>query len=239
MAEKTQNKKKIIYYSILAACALLLIAGIVLTVYFVTRNAETVSEDPPIVDSGDQNDPPAGGEIPGGEIPGGEEPGGQDEPDDPPASGGEEPGEPSGGEDAVRFVAPIDYEDYSVVYADIYHNETTGWWYRHKAVDFEAPAGTEVRCMADGTIESVSVSQELGNLIIVDHGDGLKTLYRFVEPVGELAAGQKVSKGEKLGEVATAYGSEARDGEHLHLEIVLNGDYVDPTDYLEPVLEEK
>lgn len=229
MEEKSQSKKKIIYYAILTVCALLLIAGIVLTVYFVTQNSNPVADNPPVVDSGDNKpeDPPA------------VDPGDNKPEENPPASGDDEPGEPSGGEEVVNFVAPIDYEDYSVVYADIYHNETTGWWYRHKAVDFEAPAGTEVRCMADGTIESVSVSQELGNLIIVDHGDGLKTLYRFVEPVGELAAGQKVSKGEKLGEVATAYGSEARDGEHLHLEIVLNGDYVDPTDYLEPVLEEK
>ena len=93
--------------------------------------------------------------------------------------------------------------------------------------------------MADGTVESVSISKELGNLIVIDHGDGLKTFYRFVEPTEGLAAGQKVTKGQKIGEVAAAYGSEACGGEHLHLEITLGGDYVDPSDYLEPVLEEK
>ena len=216
MEEKTQNKKRVLYYSILAACALLLIVGIVLTVYFVTRRTESIAENPPVVQPSD------------------------DEPQDPPVSGGEEePSEPSGGEEAVRFVTPLDFEDYSVMYEDIYHNGTTGWWYRHRAVDFAAPAGTEVRCMADGTVSSVSVSEELGNLIVVDHGDGLKTLYRFVEPDASLKEGATVKKGEKLGVVAEAYGIERKDGEHLHLEVVLGDDLVDPADYLEPVLNEK
>lgn len=217
---KTKSKKRYIYYLLLGVCTLLLIAGIVLTVYFVTAGTNSpVLDNPPVEEPDDPKEP--------------EEPTGPTQPDGP-----EEPNEPSGGE-GVRFVAPIDYETYSVVYADIYENETLGWWYRHKAVDFAAEAGTEVRCMADGTVEQVSISEELGNLIVVDHGDGLKTLYRFVEPVATLKEGDKVTKGQKIGEVAEAYGSEAFAGEHLHLEVILNKEYVDPTDYLEPVLDEK
>ena len=215
MEEKTntKSKKRIIYYVILAVCALLLIAGIVLTVYFVTQPTNTLVTPPPV----DNPDDPSGPSQP-------------NEPDD--------PSEPSGG-DAVRFVTPINCDSYSVVYGEIYENGTLGWWYRHKAIDFTADAGTEVRSMADGTVESVSLSKELGNLIIINHGDGLKTLYRFVEPVETLKEGAKVTKGQKIGEVAEAYGSEAFDGEHLHLEMTLGKDYVDPTDYLQPVLDEK
>ncbi len=219
MEEKnTKSKKRIVYSVILAACALLLIAGIVLTVYFVTEGTKQLVDVPPIEDDTPGEDDPI---PPPGDI---EDPGKDD---------------PVGGEDTVKFAAPIDCEEFSVEYSSIYENKTTGWWYRHKAVDFASAAGTEVRSMADGTVESVSVSRELGNLITVDHGGGLKTYYRFVEPVDGLKAGDKVTKGQKIGEVAEAYGSEAKDGEHLHLEITLGEDFVDPTDYLKPIFDEK
>lgn len=228
MEEKnTKSKRKTIYYALLAVCSLLLIAGLVLTVYFVTAGGDPVAEKPPVDDGPEDPGPDDPGKLP--EDPGKDDPG-KDEP--------EGPSGPTGGE-TVKFVAPVDSETYAVEYASIYENAVNGWWYRHHAVDFAAAAGTEVRSMAAGTVEEISMSQELGNLIVVDHGDGLKTVYRFVEPVEGLKAGDKVTMGQKIGEVATAYGSEYKDGEHLHLEVILDGDYVDPTDYLKPVLDEK
>lgn len=219
------KKKKLVYYLILGICALLLIAGLVLTVYFVTENNRAVVEKPPV----DQEDP--GNKDPQG--PGNKDPEGPGNPDDPAG-----PSDPTGGE-AERFVFPVDCEDFDVSYSEIYENKSVGWWYRHQAVDFAAAAGTEVRSMAEGTVLSVSISEETGNLIAIDHGDGLKTFYRFVDPVEGLKAGDKVTKGQKIGEVAAAYGSEAFQGEHLHFEVMLNEEYADPADYLKPVLEEK
>ncbi len=226
----SKSKKKVIYYALIAVCALLLIAGLVLTVYFVTAEKNPVVEKPPV----------DGPENPGPDDP--NDPAGPDEPSDPTGpSDPAEPDDPSGptGGETVKFVAPIDCETYAVEYAAIYENQINGWWYRHKAVDFAAAAGTEVRSMAAGKVEEISMSPELGNLIVIDHGDGLKSVYRFVEPVEGLKAGDAVTVGQKIGEVATAYGSEAKDGEHLHLEVILSGDYVDPTDYIKPVLDEK
>ncbi len=235
MEEKnTKSKKRLVYYILLAVCALLLIAGVVLTVYFVTQDSKPVVEQPP-VDEQDPNDPAGPGEQdpndPAG--PGEQDPNDPANPDDPAG-----PDDPTGGE-GVKFVAPVSYEQFAVEYASIYNNGTTGWWYRHKAVDFAVAAGTEVKCMADGTVEEISMSQELGNLVVIDHGDGLKTIYRFIEPDESLKEGAKVTMGQKLGVVADAYGSEAFAGAHLHLEVMLGEDYVDPTDYLEPVLDEK
>ncbi len=218
--ENTQSKKKWIYYVVLGICALLLIAATVLTVYFTTSRKTSTAEKPPVVQPDDPKDDEPG------ENPGDDEPGKED----PPVSG----------DDTVQFVKPVDCESYAVEYASIYENKSVGgWWYRHKAVDFEAAAGTEVRAMASGTVEKISLSKETGNVVIIDHGEGLKTVYRFVEPTAELKEGAAVEKGQKIGEVAEAYGSEAFAGSHLHLEIELNGDLVDPTDYLDPVLNEK
>ncbi len=225
MSEETTNtkpkKKRLLYYIVLSVCVLLLIAATVLTVYFLTTGSSNLLDD-----SGGNN-----GDT--GEVPpqGGDQQGEDKDPD--------EPIEPSGGEDAVKFVSPIEGASYTVEYNVIYTNETLGWIYRHKAVDFEAAAGTEVKCMADGKIESISYSEETGNIILVDHGDGLKTLYRFVEPDSSLREGADIKKGETLGVVAEAYGIEHKDGEHLHLEVELNGKAADPTEYLGSVLDEK
>ncbi len=221
--ENTKPKKRLLYYIVLSVCVLLLIAATVLTVYFLTTG------------SGQNLDLPSSGDDIGGNT--GNNEGDNNENKDP--DEGKEPSTPSGGEDAVRFVSPIEGASYTVEYNVIYANETLGWIYRHKAVDFNAKAGTEVKCMADGKVESISYSEETGNLVIVDHGDGLKTIYRFVEPDSTLKEGASVKKGEKLGVVAAAYGIERKDGEHLHLEVELNGDPADPTEYLGSVLEEK
>lgn len=213
--EKTKSKKRWLYYLVLAVCVLLLTAATVLTVYFVTDGG--VSVEPPSLDV-----PSGGGE--------------QNTPQTP--SGDDEPDEPSGGE-TVRFVSPIEGAEYTVKYDEIYKNVTLGWIYRHKAADFKAEAGVQVRCMADGTVEEVSYSEETGNLIVVDHGDGLKTVYRFVEPAKGISSGKKIAKGDTLGTVAEAYGIERNDGTHLHLEIIVGENFVDPAGYLEGILDEK
>lgn len=158
---------------------------------------------------------------------------GPDEPNKP-----EEPDGPTGGEE-VLFVSPIEDGVQSVSYNVIYTNNTLGWIYRHKAVDFMAEEGTNVRCMADGYVESISASSETGNIVTINHGGNLRTVYRFIEANSNLKVGATVKKGESIGTVAAAYGTEHRDGTHLHLEIKLGDKFVDPEEYLTPILSEK
>ena len=67
----------------------------------------------------------------------------------------------------------------------------------------------------------------------------MTSLYRFVEPVEGLGVKQKVKKGEVIGKVAKAYGSEYKDGTHLHFEVAKDGKNVDPTKYIKATLIEK
>ena len=204
--EMTIPKKKLLYSLIAGVGALLLIAAIVLTVYFATRGEPTV-DTPPVT----------------------ERPGGDDGKDD-------EDGKPTGGEE-VRFVLPS--SGTPTLYGEVYYNETLNKIYRHKAVDFAAAEGEEVACIAEGTVLEVSLSEELGNLVTVDHGDGLVSAYRFVEPKEGLKAGDKVEQGDVLGTVAAHYGTEAHGGAHLHFELSLDGESVDPADHLDLTYEEK
>ncbi len=119
-----------------------------------------------------------------------------------------------------------------------HQSETLGWYFVHEGVDFTATVGTEVLAVEDGVVESVYKDDLLlGTEIVVSHGDGLKTLYRFVTEADGLTVGKTVKKGDVIATVAEPTGNEYKDGAHLHFEVLENGKSVDPTKYL--TLEEK
>ncbi len=121
---------------------------------------------------------------------------------------------------------------------EFYHNKTLNSYYLHKGVDFAAETGAEVVAVDDGVVESVYKSDLLlGTEIVVKHEDGLKSVYRFVNEVEGLKAGDKVERGQVIATVAEANGNEYKDGAHLHFEILKDGVSVDPATYL--TLEEK
>lgn len=119
-----------------------------------------------------------------------------------------------------------------------HQSQTLGWYYVHEGVDFTAAVGTEVLAAEDGVVESVYKDDLLlGTEIVLSHGDGLKTLYRFVNEADGLTVGKSVKKGDVIATVAEPTGNEYKDGAHLHFEVLENGKSVDPTKYL--ALEEK
>lgn len=119
-----------------------------------------------------------------------------------------------------------------------YHNQTLNCYYEHTGLDFSAEVGTEVMAVAAGKIESIYKDDLLlGTEIVIDHGDGLKSVYRFVNEIEGLSVGDSVEQGEVIATVAEANGNEYKDGAHLHFEITESGKIVDPTTHL--TLEEK
>ena len=114
-----------------------------------------------------------------------------------------------------------------------YHNKTLNKYYEHKGVDFTAEVGTQVLAVDDGVVESIYKDDVLtGTEITVDHGDGVKTVYRFITVDEDLTVGASVARGDVIGTVAEATGEEYKDGAHLHFEIKKDGKQVDPASYL-------
>jgi len=98
----------------------------------------------------------------------------------------------------------------------------------HAGMDFTAPLGTEIYATGDGTIESVSSGKRgMGNYIIVNHGFGYTSTYAHLESFN-VRQGQKVRRGDVIGFVGNTGMSIAP---HLHYEIRLNGENVDPVNY--------
>lgn len=111
-------------------------------------------------------------------------------------------------------------------------NQTLGVYTGHMGIDFSAEAGTEVVAVYGGTIESITTSYLKGTTVTVDHGNGLKSIYNSIEANENLKEGQTVSKGQVIGAVSDNNRQEYKDGPHLHFEVTLNGEWVDPYDYL-------
>ena len=98
----------------------------------------------------------------------------------------------------------------------------------HTGLDISAIKGTDIKVVADGTVISAEYSGSYGYLVKVDHGNGVETWYAHTSKM-------YVKKGDtvKAGDVIAAVGSTGNStGPHLHLEIRVNGEHVDPQDYL-------
>ena len=104
------------------------------------------------------------------------------------------------------------------------------WGRTHKGTDIGAPAGTPIVAAASGT---VTVSQYgynggYGNYVIISHGNGVQTLYGHCTTL-IAEEGDYVSQGQLIATVGTTGNST---GNHLHLEIRVNGVAQDPQNYL-------
>ncbi len=105
---------------------------------------------------------------------------------------------------------------------------TLGRKMMHNGVDFAAPSGSPILAAYDGTVVSASYSSSMGNYVMIDHGDGLITLYMHASKL-LVSTGEDVTAGQKIALV----GSTGRStGPHLHFGVRKNGAYVSPWDYL-------
>jgi len=103
--------------------------------------------------------------------------------------------------------------------------------YMHPGIDFAAPRGAEVFATSDGHVAGIhrsNLQAGYGNSIDIDHGHGFVTRYAHLEEI-TVKAGQRVTKGMAIGTVGSSGGSIAP---HLHYEIIVNGDNVDPMAYM-------
>ncbi len=119
-------------------------------------------------------------------------------------------------------------------YDNLVFSNTMNDYRTHKAVDFAGNAGDAVVSFCDGKIESIYDDPLMGNTVVVDHGDGLKSVYANLSdiiPEG-IEAGARVNAGSIIGSVGTSALIEVGDGPHLHFEVINNDIYENPMDYL-------
>jgi len=98
----------------------------------------------------------------------------------------------------------------------------------HAGLDIGGNTGDPIYAAADGTVIEAGLSSSHGNNVMISHSNGIKTHYSHMSKI-LAAVGDKVSKGDIIGEL----GSTGRStGPHLHYEVIINGEHVDPRPYL-------
>lgn len=99
---------------------------------------------------------------------------------------------------------------------------------RHNGLDLIAPAGEPVHAVADGVISEVIKSRKgLGNVVVIDHGDGYITKYAHLSDM-ETRKGRKVKRGTRIGYVGVSGNSFAP---HLHYEVMRDTVVLDPVNH--------
>jgi murein DD-endopeptidase MepM/ murein hydrolase activator NlpD len=102
------------------------------------------------------------------------------------------------------------------------------WGRLHAGIDIAAPEGTPIRAADDGTVVLAGWTGGYGNYTCVSHGGSLSTCYAHQSRLGT-SAGANVSKGQVIGYVGNTGNSF---GAHLHFEVRVGGNPVDPMGYL-------
>lgn len=98
----------------------------------------------------------------------------------------------------------------------------------HNGIDMAAPGGSPILAAYDGNVVAADYSNSMGNYIMIDHGDGLYTIYMHASAL-YVSKGSFVTKGQNIAAVGTTGRST---GNHLHFSVRLNGSYVNPRNYL-------
>jgi len=95
----------------------------------------------------------------------------------------------------------------------------------HQGTDYAAPLDTPVYAAGSGRINYRGVKGGYGNVIQIDHGQGIETLYGHLSRFAAMKAGSQVQQGETIGYVGM---TGLATGPHLHFEFHINGRFVDP-----------
>ena len=112
------------------------------------------------------------------------------------------------------------------------HRMTSGfgvrWGRLHAGLDFAAPVGTPIYATADGVVTEAGWSSGYGRLIKIQHEFGIETRYGHLNAI-RVDVGQRVSRGERIGDMGN---SGRSTGPHLHYEIRVGGEAVNPLVYI-------
>ncbi|MCL2501238.1 MAG: peptidoglycan DD-metalloendopeptidase family protein [Defluviitaleaceae bacterium] len=105
----------------------------------------------------------------------------------------------------------------------------SGQWQQHTGVDIPSPAGTSIRAAGGGVVTFAGwASGGLGNMVVIDHGNGIQTLYAH-NRANLVTVGQRVARGDIIARVGT---TGSTTGPHVHYEVHVNGRPVNPRQFL-------
>ncbi len=101
-------------------------------------------------------------------------------------------------------------------------------WRTHNGIDYAAAEGESVHAAAAGTVSRVYSDDMLGATVVIDHGDGISTLYGSLADIDSVKVGASVAKGDVIGTVGKSCALEKNLEPHLHFEVLKDGNPENP-----------
>jgi len=98
----------------------------------------------------------------------------------------------------------------------------------HEGIDVSAPMGAPIVAPASGTVTKVASENGYGNVLEIDHGNGIVTRYAHCSRI-DVRQGQRVTRGQRIAAVGS---TGLATGPHLHYELHINGKVVNPMTYV-------
>ena len=131
--------------------------------------------------------------------------------------------------DTKEYILPLDgaidvgYSADKPVYS-----KTLEDWRTHLGIDYTAAAGTAVKAINDGAVESVTKDDLMGVTVIIKHTDGKRSLYANLADDVSVKAEQLIKQGDTVGKVGQTAIIEISQEPHLHFEVLSDSKNIDP-----------
>ena len=127
----------------------------------------------------------------------------------------------------LKFILPVNGTETGVFGTRRFYNNKEGK--AHNGLDIAAKKGAAIVAPSSGSVLLTGNYFYNGKFVFLDHGRGLKSLFIHMNKI-DVSKGQKIQKGEKIGEVGSTGKST---GSHLHWSLILNETYINPKVFLE------
>jgi murein DD-endopeptidase MepM/ murein hydrolase activator NlpD len=113
------------------------------------------------------------------------------------------------------------------------YSKTLEQWGAHYGIDIAAEIGDAVKAVMEGAVIEVAKNDpRLGVVVVIDHGDGIKTLYGNLASDKLVQKGKYVKKNQVIGAVGNTAPYESEDPPHLHFEVFKDDKNIDPQQFL-------
>ncbi len=136
----------------------------------------------------------------------------------------EEPARPT-----MEMIMPVQGELITEFTKDkLVYSETLEEWRGHSGIDIKAELGTGVVAVLDGSVSKAYEDSLWGKTIVLDHGDGLETIYSNLATLEMVEVGIEVRQGDNISIIGKSAQIESLMEDHLHFEVTKNQKTADP-----------
>lgn len=134
------------------------------------------------------------------------------------------------------YLFPVNHQEASITnpYSmdKLIYSVTLDQYMTHPGIDIEAPEDSQVVAVFNGTVTSIYTDDRYGTSIEITHPDKVITVYSNLSTSEMVEVGDVVTQGQIIGGVGSTALFESLEPAHLHFEMIMDGSYVNPEDYI-------